>query len=102
MFGEIVDGKMVLNECGVIVYEELMKTAKIRDFLLETYVIMPNHLYFVANLPRSQPKKNFIPTLVQAYKAAVSRRLAYDRIRHYIKMNPATWEKDRFYCKPVS
>jgi len=46
LFGEIVDGAMILNDYGKIVEEEWLKSAEIRKELeLDAYVIMPNHLH---------------------------------------------------------
>ncbi|MGD2027948.1 MAG: hypothetical protein PVI99_09040 [Anaerolineales bacterium] len=46
VFGEVIDGKMVLNEIGRIVREDWEKTEKIRkEITLDTFVIMPNHLH---------------------------------------------------------
>lgn len=43
-FGEVKDGKMILNDLGNIVEEELLKTKEIRTNIdLDYYVIMPNH-----------------------------------------------------------
>ncbi|RIK31662.1 MAG: transposase [Anaerolineae bacterium] len=46
LFGEIVDGEMILNEFGQIVREEWERTAIVRPNIeLGAYVIMPNHLH---------------------------------------------------------
>jgi len=46
LFGEIRDGKMVLNESGRIAYDEWMQTPKIRpDTTLDEFVVMPNHIH---------------------------------------------------------
>jgi putative transposase len=46
MLGEIINGKMRLNEIGKIVEEEWMRTEIIRpDVQLDSYVIMPNHVH---------------------------------------------------------
>ncbi|CAG1014573.1 hypothetical protein ANAEL_05017 [Anaerolineales bacterium] len=46
LFGEIVDGEMVLNEIGGIVREEWERTAFVRHNVeLGEYVIMPNHIH---------------------------------------------------------
>ena len=47
LFGTIVNGEMVLNDCGKIVDNEWKNTIKIRneDVVLHEYVIMPNHIH---------------------------------------------------------
>lgn len=46
LFGDIVDGKMQLNEVGQIVADEWRKTAIIRDEIeLDEWVVMPNHYH---------------------------------------------------------
>ncbi|HSW56590.1 MAG TPA: hypothetical protein VLH59_16020 [Ignavibacteriaceae bacterium] len=45
-FGEIINGKMILNKLGKIVEEEWLKTMEIRTNVdLDYYVIMPNHFH---------------------------------------------------------
>jgi len=45
-FGEIKNGKMILNDLGQIVEEEWLKTKDIRANVdLDYYVIMPNHFH---------------------------------------------------------
>jgi len=46
LFGEICDGKMVLNAYGRIAYDEWLKTANIRcNVQLDKFVVMPNHIH---------------------------------------------------------
>lgn len=46
LFGNVRDGKMVLNEWGRIAEEEWFNTEKIRDNVqLGEFVIMPNHIH---------------------------------------------------------
>jgi putative transposase len=50
-FGEVVDGKMVLNDVGKIIEDELLKTPIIRsNVILDTQVIMPNHLHVIVEI----------------------------------------------------
>ena len=45
-FGEIKNGKMLLNDLGKIIEEEWLKTKEIRTNVdLDYYVIMPNHFH---------------------------------------------------------
>jgi REP element-mobilizing transposase RayT len=46
LFGEIVEGRMVLNEIGKIIIEEWKKTAFIRPYVvLDEFVVMTNHFH---------------------------------------------------------
>jgi REP element-mobilizing transposase RayT len=48
-FGEVKNGKMILNDLGKIVEEEWLKTKEIRTSVdLDYYVIMPNHFHGIA------------------------------------------------------
>jgi len=129
MFGEIVDRRMVLTEHGNVAETQLLKSAGIWSVVLEAYVIMPNHLHFIARVERAagtpplQPpavsdrSKQIVPAMICRYKGAVTKSIGfslwqrsfydniihdkeeYETVKYYIQNNPATWEKDRFYCK---
>ena len=48
LFGQVVDGKMVLNEYGQIVWEEWFRTAAVRpnvELFEDEFVVMPNHIH---------------------------------------------------------
>lgn len=48
LFGEIVNGEMVLNEMGRIVVDEWERTPKMRSNVeLDVYSIMPNHFHAI-------------------------------------------------------
>ena len=52
-FGEIIDGKMILNELGEIVFQEWLKTIEMRpDMNLEIgkFIVMPNHFHAVERI----------------------------------------------------
>lgn len=47
-FGNIKNNKMILNDCGKIILQELLKTPKIRkNVLLDEFIIMPNHIHAI-------------------------------------------------------
>ena len=55
LFGEIVNGEMVLNEWGQIVYDELFKSFQLRDELfLGEFVLMPDHLHTIVILDKTK------------------------------------------------
>lgn len=46
LFGEITNGKMILNEFGIIVRDEWVKSAEIRwEIGLDEFIIIPNHFH---------------------------------------------------------
>ena len=51
LFGEVVDGKMRLNEYGEIVRDEWERSGEIRHGLVvDAHVIMPNHLHGIVTI----------------------------------------------------
>ena len=55
LFGEIINGEMVLNDLGQIVYDEFLKSFDIREELfLGEFVLMPNHLHAIVILDKSK------------------------------------------------
>lgn len=140
LFGEVVDGKMVLNDAGKIARDEWFKTAEIRPYVKlyeDEFVIMPNHGHGIiwidddveARRRRAptdvieefgKPVKGSIPTIVRAYKSAVTyavngaqnmrgavlwQKNYYEHIIRndrelnnigwYIVNNPLNWQLDR-------
>ena len=55
IFGDIVNGEMVLNDLGQIVYDEFFKSFELREELfLGEFVLMPNHLHAIVILDKSK------------------------------------------------
>jgi len=94
LFGQVVDGDMVLNEWGWVVGEEWFKTAQIRPYVElfeDEFVVMPNHIHGIlwivddgvgARRRRAPTVEQFgkpvpksIPTIIRAFKSAVTRRI---------------------------
>jgi REP element-mobilizing transposase RayT len=92
LFGNIRDGIMRLSEAGQVVVEEWLKTAKLRPYLtLDESVVMPNHFHgilWVDDTPKEgtarraptmegfgKPVTGSLPTIIGAFKAAVTRRI---------------------------
>ncbi len=50
-FGRIEDGRMILNDLGKIVYQQLDWLKKQYDYMnLDYQVVMPNHLHFIIEI----------------------------------------------------
>lgn len=46
VFGEVVDGKMIVNDAGRMIEEEWLKTPAVRPQVeLDEFVVMPNHFH---------------------------------------------------------
>ena len=55
LFGEIKNGKMILNDLGQIVYDEFFKSFELREELfLGEFVLMPDHLHAIVILDKSK------------------------------------------------
>ena len=53
LFGEIIDGEMILSETGQIVQNELLKIPQtFRNALVDYWVVMPNHIHAIINIRR--------------------------------------------------
>ena len=53
IFGEIVNGEMILNDFGQIAHDEWLKTTRIRpNITLDVFVIMPNHIHGIIIISR--------------------------------------------------
>jgi putative transposase len=51
MFGDVDNGKMVLNDCGIIANEWIGKlSGQYGDVLVDSYVIMPNHVHLILHI----------------------------------------------------
>jgi REP element-mobilizing transposase RayT len=144
LFGEVVNGGMLLNELGQIARTEWFKTAELRPYVElhdDAFVVMPNHVHGIIWIKNNEmyghgdavpvqrerfgkPIPHSIPTIVRAYKSAVTfavnvlqnqrgavlwHRNYYEHIIRdekdlqakcdYILSNPLNWEKDNEYIK---
>ena len=51
LFGEIIDGKMNLNDAGIMVENEWLKiTARFPNVQLHQYIVMPNHFHTIMEI----------------------------------------------------
>jgi REP element-mobilizing transposase RayT len=91
LFGEVVNGEMILNDVGKIVQEEWLRSEQIRDELrLDVYVVMPNHFHGIVilngdvgatgrsplhdDVPRGPAPKS-LGALIAGFKSSVSKRI---------------------------
>jgi putative transposase len=112
LFGEIENGKSLLNQNGKIVRTEWAKTPVIRpNVSLDEFVIMPNHLHGIIiidnnvgahrNVPLHQSStvgqfgksiSNSIPTIVKLYKSTVTKQI------NLLRKTPAqpVWQRNYY------
>jgi putative transposase len=89
LLGDVVDGEMRLNECGMAVHEEWLRTAELRENVeIETCTVMPNHMHGIVVITngrgtaRRAPTERFgkpvadsIPTIMRAFKSASTKHI---------------------------
>ena len=88
MFGNVVNGAMVLNATGQVVADEWLKSADIRNEIeLDEFVVMPNHLHAVVFIVADRrgdrpvaptkpgPRPQSIASLMAGFKSAATKRV---------------------------
>ncbi len=85
LFGDIADGNMMLNECGMVVRDEWEKSANIRlEIKLDSFIVMPNHFHGIVHivgangrspLHRTGMGSKTLSSFVAGYKSAVTKRI---------------------------
>lgn len=88
LFGQIVDGKMVLNNVGKIIENIWETLPKHHPVILDTFQIMPNHVHFIiqiinmgaarpidAGAARHAPTHPTLGTVVGMFKSACSKQI---------------------------
>ena len=63
VFGNIVDGKMQLNDIGRLVEEEWLNTVDVRngDVRLHNYIVMPNHFHAIIEICATPHTPHLLP-----------------------------------------
>ncbi len=60
-FGYIIDGTMHLNEAGQMIEERILAIAvRFPDTLIDSYVVMPNHVHFIISLLGNNPNGSHV------------------------------------------
>ena len=89
LFGEIVDGEIMLNEFGELVKTEWQKTGIIRpNIVIDAFVVMPNHFHGILIITDTDTEpgtktieqfgkstKNSIPTIVRLFKSTTTKQI---------------------------
>jgi len=107
LFGDVMDGEMVLNEYGQIIVGEWERTADIRpNVSLDVFIAMPNHIHGIimiadgrGTLQRAptterfgQPTSNSIPTIIRLFKSVTTKRINEVRGRP----GGAVWQRNYY------
>jgi len=79
LFGDVVDGKMVLHAYGQITHDECLRTGQIRQNVrMDAHIIMPNHVHGAVGIaeayghtprPHPNPSTILISSSVNPYNA---------------------------------
>jgi len=119
-FGNVEHNKMILNEYGKSIEENLLKIKERFNVCeIDYYVVMPNHIHFILILDNSKSKSNkSLTEVIGSFKSITTielhrmglkdfrwQRSYYDRIirnekelyliRKYIEQNPLRWDLER-------
>jgi putative transposase len=110
LFGEIANGRMLLNQYGKIADQCWQAIPQhVTNTLLGEYIIMPNHIHgtiiitepslgtrHAVSLPSrklfGKPQSGSLSTIVRSYKSAVTKQINVVRAKN----EPAIWQS-RFY-----
>jgi len=91
LFGEIIDGEMVLNEIGKIVEKFLLEVpVHYPDVELDKYVVMPNHVHLIIVIYSSDDKNipvEAIHELLLRVRMKIRRKMVLPKIIGRFKMN---------------
>jgi REP element-mobilizing transposase RayT len=107
LFGEIVDGEMLLNHRGRIVDEEWHRSKEIRDEIdMDLYTIMPNHIHGIIIIqdagatgrsplqttPPRGPSKRSLGAFIAGFKSITTKRI------NEIRQSPGTpvWQHNYY------
>ncbi|MBI5660656.1 MAG: transposase [Ignavibacterium album] len=118
-FGDVEDSRIVLNDYGKLVKDNLINLNKrFESCELDYFIIMPNHIHIIFIIDNTSNKKNSLPDIIKAFKSITTielhrrglknfkwQRSYYDRIirnekelyyiRQYIEQNPLRWELEK-------
>lgn len=124
MLGQITVG----GDAHIAPYTEISEYGRIAEYylhrmeFLEKYVIMPNHIHLIIQLPKQSgamwalPPTQSIPQIIKTFKILVTKHIGfslwqrsyhdhiirnddeYQRILEYIDSNPQHWAEDCYHA----
>ena len=124
LFGDVVDGEMLLNDAGRMIQEQYLHLEQSMDGLeCMDFVVMPNHFHALVDINKESiidlplVMKNFKGITTNLYSKGVKdygwsrydgtlwqkgywddivwNRRMFEFIQHYIYLNPSRWNRDR-------
>ncbi len=125
VFGNVSEGKMILNMYGKVAEEQWRWLNDHYTFLtVPAFIVMPNHVHAIIDIHGKNTHQEIrpLPQLMSAYKSRVSSRIrklgldsfcwhrsyydhiirneySYTNIFQYIRENPRTWHQDSLFSK---
>ena len=112
LFGDVVDGEMVLNDYGAIVWEEWQRTAIVRaNIELDAFVVMPNHVHGIivivdndstvgatrrvapTNTRPTGPKAGSLGAIVGQFKSVATKRI---RQLSHVNVDIPIWQRNYY------
>ncbi len=96
--GDIINGEICLNDVGRIVESEWENTGGIRqNVIIDTYVIMPNHLHGILIIYESDvgatgpvALTNSLGSIIGQFKSVVTKKIRKSGIHHF------KWQRNYF------
>ena len=80
LFGEIVDGQMVLNQFGEIARQEWLRAEEVREEVeLDEFVIMPNHIHGIIIIKGAEAEEGTIVAKRARRRASLEMMGAFHR-----------------------
>jgi putative transposase len=100
LFGEVVDGEMVLNDVGVMVHSWLEKLAdRFFNLAMDTFILMPNHCHFLVDLKCSDigMEDASLSQIVQWLKTmSTNDYIRGVKLRDWPRFNKRLWQRNYF------
>lgn len=115
--GEIVNGQMMRNNIGDIIYNEWLNTEKIRDNIkLHHFIVMPNHFHAIIeilfttnpyNIPNEfkSPSKT-IGSIIRGFKVATMKQIKgllndsgeweLSQLKHLSSFDKTIWQRNYY------
>ena len=115
-FGEIVKGKMILNDIGKKAWDEWYLTLKIRpdmNLIMDEFIVMPNHVHGIVVIGENEynvdqntiveyknnfgPQRKNLSSIIRGFKSAVTRNARKMDVKDSVKFG---WQ-ERFHDRII-
>lgn len=109
LFGEIQDNKMILNNNGIIVSDEINKSIELRDkWIFHNWIIMPNHIHLLVEINDNSEKFNYSTKTILDNEIDIEIRNLFLTIPEELDCSPTQSKKEinennnKLYRRPKS